>query len=49
MLAARWLGLEPSGGGLFFLSTGSLSILSYEHDLSEPVVELWNATRHLAT
>jgi probable phosphoglycerate mutase len=47
VLAARWLGLEPGGGRYFVLSTASLSQLGYEHDLSEPVIRLWDDTRHL--
>ena len=47
MLGARWLGLPARGGGYFLLSTASLSLLSYEHNLSEPVVRLWNDTSHL--
>jgi len=46
MLAVRWLGLEPSNGGRFLLSTASLSALGYEHDLSQPAIRLWNETRH---
>jgi broad specificity phosphatase PhoE len=42
MLAARWLGLPPSGGRYFFCSTASLGILGYEHNLAEPVVRRWN-------
>ena len=42
MLAARWLGLAPSEGRLFMLSTASISILGYEHDKDEPAVQLWN-------
>ena len=49
VLAARWLALEPGGGRNFFLSTASLSELSYEHDLTEPVIRLWNDTRHVGT
>ena len=47
VLAARWLGLEPAGGRLLFLSTASLSALSYEHDLSQPAICLWDDTNHL--
>ena len=42
MLGARWLGLEPVWGRCFFLGTGSLSQLSYEHTVAEPVIRLWN-------
>jgi probable phosphoglycerate mutase len=48
ILAARWLGLEPSVNARFFmLSTASLGALGYEHDLSRPVIRLWNETRHV--
>ena len=49
MLAVRWLGLEPAAGGFLLLSTASVSALSYEHNLSEPVIRLWNDTRHVET
>lgn len=49
MLAARWLGLPPEGGKLFVLATASISELTYERTLSQPVVQLWNDTRHTAT
>ena len=49
VLAARWLGLEPAAGRLFVLSTASLSALGYEHNLSQPVVRLWDDTRHVGT
>ena len=42
VLAARWLRLEPAAGRYFVLGTASLSALGYEHDISEPVVQLWN-------
>lgn len=45
VLAARWLGLDPSCGRLFVLTTTTLSILGYEHDMSEPVIHLWNDIR----
>ncbi len=47
VLAARWLGLEPAGGRFFTLSTASLSVLSYEHNLSEPVIRLWDDSNHV--
>ena len=49
VFAARWLGLEPAGGRYFLLSTASLSAMSYEHNLSEPVLRLWNETHHVGT
>ena len=49
VLAARWLGLEPAAGRFFLLSTASVSALSYEHNLFEPVIRLWNDTRHVET
>ena len=42
VLAARWLGLPPGDGALLVLDTASLSILGYEHDLTEPVLRRWN-------
>ena len=42
MLGARWLGLDPTGGRLLLLSTASLSILGYEHVITQPVIRLWN-------
>jgi probable phosphoglycerate mutase len=47
VIAARWLGLEPGAARLFLLSTASLSELGYEHDRSQPVIRLWNDTRHV--
>jgi broad specificity phosphatase PhoE len=48
VLGARWLGLEAAGGKHLVLSTASLSALGYEHNLSEPVVQLWNDHHHVA-
>jgi len=48
VLGARWLGLEPAGGRYFLLGTASLCVLGYEHNNpSEPVIRLWNDTRHV--
>ena len=49
VLAARWLGLPPSGGRYFVLGTASLSLLGYEHDMTEPVIRLWNDQSHVTT
>ena len=47
VLAARWLGLEPAAGIFFTLDTASLSELGYEKNISAPVIQLWNSTRHV--
>jgi probable phosphoglycerate mutase len=47
VLAARWLGLPPDYGRYFLLGTATLSVLGYEHDRTEPVVRLWNDSRHV--
>lgn len=50
VLAARWLGLEPTANSRYFmLSTASLSALGYENDLSRPVIRFWNDTHHVET
>ncbi len=40
VLSARYLRLEPTGGKLFRLDTGTVSTLGTEHD--EPVISSWN-------
>jgi probable phosphoglycerate mutase len=47
VLAARWLGLGAASGASFVLETASVSILGYEHDLSEPAIRLWNDAKRL--
>jgi len=48
VLAARWLGLEPVAAGFFMLNTAGVSVLGYENNLSQPVIRLWNDTRHVS-
>jgi broad specificity phosphatase PhoE len=40
VLAARWLGLDPSAGRLFRLDTSTLSALGTEDE--QPVISAWN-------
>ena len=47
VLASRWLGLVPDAGRYFVLSTASLSALGYEHNLSHPVIRLWDDSHHV--
>ena len=49
VLAARWLALAPGCLGRYFsVNPSSLSALSYEHNLSQPVIRLWNDDHHVA-
>jgi broad specificity phosphatase PhoE len=47
VLAARWLAIGALDGRYFLLSTASVSELGYENDFSQPVIRLWNDTRHV--
>jgi len=47
VLTARWLGLESAAGRFFTLATASVSVLGYENNVSQPVIRLWNDTRHV--
>jgi len=49
VFAARWLGLDAAFGKYFVLSTASVSALGYEHNLSQPVIQLWDDTRHVGS
>ena len=42
ILAMRWIGLAPIEGRRLLLGTASLSVLGYDHDLTEPVIHAWN-------
>jgi broad specificity phosphatase PhoE len=44
VLAARWLGSPVDDGAHFVLDTASISVVGYEHDLTEPVIRRWNQT-----
>jgi broad specificity phosphatase PhoE len=48
VIAARWCGMEPARGKSFYLDTAALSILGYENSTNDPVVRLWNDTRHVS-
>lgn len=45
VLAARWLGLEPSSGRYLVVDTGSVSVLGHEHE--HRAIRLWNDVSHL--
>jgi broad specificity phosphatase PhoE len=47
ILTARWLGMDATAAACLMLSTASLSILTYEHDLAHPAILLWNDVHHL--
>ena len=46
MIAARWLGLPPVAGRLFYCRPASVGVLGFEHNnRDEPVIGLWNFVR----
>lgn len=48
VLAGRWLAPSPGlVGEHLVVSTASLSALGYEHNLSHPVIRLWNDDHHV--
>jgi probable phosphoglycerate mutase len=43
MIAARWSGLTPADGRVFFCRPASVGVLGFEHDSREqPIIRLWN-------
>jgi len=44
ILAVRWIGLAPIDGRRLLLATASLSVLGYDHDLTEPAIHDWNTS-----
>ena len=43
MIAARWLGLPPAAGRVFFCRPASVGVLGFEHDSrDQPILRLWN-------
>jgi probable phosphoglycerate mutase len=46
-LGARWCGLDASVGRFLYLGTATLSVLGYEHSKNDPVLRLWNDSRHV--
>ncbi|MEA2079660.1 MAG: histidine phosphatase family protein [Pseudomonadota bacterium] len=47
VIAARWIQLPPIEASRCMLTTASLSMLGYEHNLDEPVIRHWNDDRHV--
>jgi probable phosphoglycerate mutase len=46
MIAARWLGLPPAAGRLFYCRPASVGVLGYEHgSRDEPIIRVWNYHR----
>ena len=43
MIAARWNGLAPVAGRVFFCRPASVGLLGFEHDnRDQPIIRLWN-------
>src|SRR5947209_11615112 len=46
MIAARWCGLAPAAGRVFFCDPASVGVLGFEHDRrDQPIIRLWNYVR----
>jgi len=49
MIAARWNGLTPAAGRMFFCQPASVGVLGFEHDSrNEPILRIWNRMIQLA-
>lgn len=44
----RWIGEPTDHARHLMLNTAILSVLSHEHDLSQPVLRVWNDDHHFA-
>jgi probable phosphoglycerate mutase len=43
MIAARWHGMPPAAGRVFYCRPASVGVLDFEHDRrDEPIIRLWN-------
>ena len=43
MIAARWNGMPPAAGRVFFCRPASVGVLGFEHDRrDQPIIRLWN-------
>jgi probable phosphoglycerate mutase len=48
VLGARWCGLSGAVGRHLYLATATVSVLGYDHGVTEPLIRLWNDDRHLS-
>jgi len=49
MIAARWNGMPPAAGRVFFCRPASVGVLGFEHDSrDEPILRLWNSETQAA-
>jgi probable phosphoglycerate mutase len=47
MITARWVGLPPTAGRIFYCRPASIGVLTFEHNKhDEPIVGLWNYVAH---